>query len=437
MSGSGQDSGFMKAMSDPSLQRYLVNMGTGMAGGRTLADSLAGGLQMAGQGLLKDMDTEQRKKMVKDVLSDTDLSSLDPMAIQQKGLELIGSGDPSLAAIGQHLVTTAISKQPSAEWRTTAVDVGGKQVPAQQNIKTGEIKPFSADLMYGPKVTWNSDLRQYEDVYGNPVSKPNTPVSQLQDSSISSKPATTPTANVSTAQPIFNVTPAPAGATPKEAYDWRKSQIEQQQKVEQEIAKEQRGLEQGKTQIINEAAAKNEVAAREFFTPEAVQSRQSMFEANKEDIDALEAAIKARHEKYGKLADINQLAPVLSAIGDTTYSDVRMLANRILASTIQNLKSSGSMTAGMMNSEKELQVLKDSIADPDMPYDTLMKQVGGLRSKVNRAEKAMKAREETMRGYLTNKPNAPSEPTDTPNIVKGGDGKYYMKLPNGNYRLVQ
>lgn len=409
MSGSGQaeQSGFMKAMSDPSVQRYLVNMGTGMAGGKTLADSLAGGLQMAGQGLIQDMDKEQRKKLVKDVLGSTDLSSLDPMVIQQKGLELIGSGDPTLAAIGQHLVTTAVSKTPSAEWKPSEQVIGGKNVAGQVNARTGEFKPFSADIQYGPKLTYVPELQGFYDPYGiqgQPGGAPpsqQVPISGLTDASIS-QPTSQPNRNI----PVVGG----VGMTPKARQDLAIWGAQQQVQQGQEIAKEQRqpDIERQKLEVANKA--KQLAEAETYLSPDNLAAQEASQRASNQIVSELKSQIGEAHKST--LPDIPAINKFRGeTLGDPTMTNLAANVKNLVATKIGQMKAAGVVSAGQLNSDKDIDLQFGAIFDVNAPKETQMQQLKKLEESAMAADKQIELKRKKYENVLLGK--SPAEPVSS------------------------
>lgn len=397
MSGSGEDiktglvapeqpSGFEQFMTNPAFQKYITNMGIGMQGGRNLSESLSGGFARAGQGYLQDLEEQKRKKIVKDILGDGSLEKLTGSDAYQKGLELIASGDASLQAIGQHLVTTAMSKAPSSEWTTSTQTINGRQIPVQINTKTGEIKPYSADIINGPKATYVPELQQFVDPYGNPVqpsgqqapTAPSAPISGFTDTGI---------ANLTPRQKSENAM--------KIAEEERaaKRKIEEEQRAQGAIPEKIKGEAQGK--LFNEA---------ETYMAEDNQKLQAAAsEKSKSLLNDLGTQIKAAHDiplVPKSLENIPYVQEQARKLGWSPATDLAATVKNLVVTKLGQMRSAGVVTAGQLNTDKDTELMVGSIFDVNAPLETQMKQLERLTEDVKTADEAIKLKQQRYKSVL-------------------------------------
>lgn len=396
MSGSGEDiktglvapeqpSGFEQFITNPAFQKYITNMGIGMQGAKNLSDSLSGGFARAGQGYLQDLEEQKRKKIVKDILGDGDLAKLTGSDAYQKGLELIASGDPSMQAIGQHLVTSAMSKLPSSEWTTSTQTINGRDIPVQVNVKTGEIKPYSADIINGPKATYVPELQQFVDPYGNPVqpsgqapTAPSAPISRLTDTSISN-------------------------LTPRQQSENAMKIAEEDRAAKRKIEEEQRAQAAIPEKIKSEAQGKLFNEAQTYMAPDNLMSQADAREKSKALLTDLDAQIKSAHDiplVPKILENVPYVQEQARKLGWSPATDLAATTRNLVATKIGEMKAAGVVSAGQLNSDKDIDLQFGAIFDVNAPMETQMKQLERLKQDVKTADESIKLKQQRYKSVL-------------------------------------
>jgi hypothetical protein len=403
--------------SSADIQKYLLNLGIGMQGGRNLQESLSGGLSRAGQGMLQDIEKQQHKKTVADILGNKDLAKLSPDDMYKTGIDLISSGEADLQGIGQHLVTTAMSKQPSKQFISTTQNIGGKEIPGQYEVSTGQFTPYSSDLVNGPKVTYVPELQSFVDQYGNKVTLPGQQSQGIQTGTTEQQSNIPNLGDTS----ISRMTP-----------------------------KQQSELEQGVAKIKTESQAKDYVAAQDYFTPENIAERQGQADASKNLLSDLKTQIGEAHKGFIG-SNIPAIQKARTELGAESTSNLYATARNLVATKIGQMKSAGVVSAGQLNSDKDIDLQTGAIFDVNAPESVQLKQLERLQQDALLVDKKISEKDKHYGQVLsgTYKPEAkqssnqnfyntkPTDETPKPEIVIGGDGKKYIKLPNGNYRLAQ
>jgi hypothetical protein len=439
---SGSDTSMQDILANKDLQRYLVDFGTGMAGQRTFADSMGAGLQNAGVGLSqrlsKESETEKRKKMINDVLG-TDLSSLTGAELTKKGLELLGTGDPSLVPIGQKLVDSSMKQKP--EWSQTTVDIGGRQVPAQINNTTREIKPFSADITNGPKLTYVPDLQTFVDDYGN-FNTPRGGAPQM--------PAGGAQAQQS---PIAGLTnqAISGGLTPKAQADLAIWNAKNSQEAAQKVAEEQRAntrlLEQESRKPQNamelakaENQAKSYQSALDWLSPDNLAAQKQTNTEMKQNLKDIGGQLEAAHAGPTVLDTpmINKFKR--ETLGDVPSSNVAANVKNLVATKIGQMKQAGVISAGQLNSDKDIDLQFGAIFDVNAPLETQQKQLAKLNSSLTEADKQIalktKKAQELVAGKTPAETVQSTQPTTQPTNTKYEEGKVYTTPAGRSFRIV-
>lgn len=389
--------------SNEEIQKYLLNMGIGLSSGKTLQEGLSAGLSRAGEGMLAEMNKKEHKKIVKDVLGDKDLSSLSPAELNKISLDLIGSGDPAAEALGQHILTSSLSKTPTKQFVSSTQSIGGKDVPGQIDVSTGQFTPYSSDIVNGPAVSYIPELGIWADKYGRPTTPsvgqmPNVAVPQGQAPIGQTVPSPVPNL---TDQSINAIT-APAGKLPTPSMP---SQIEmpsgltygkQQEFLQQQATKQQDFLnkqaeaqaELGRTASKEKEQVTGKAQGEDVVTNQKLIDQYNYLQQNREHASALFNAAPqgpVSGTLSGPLSKLGNAAAELGIktdLGTTSKEQQTALAG--IKSMQSDLVASLPKPSGNF-SDSDLKAAKEqigSLADPGLSakermdrYDELMKTI--------------------------------------------------------------
>lgn len=453
MSGSGQDNqapmSYNQAISQPQpsafensdLQKYLLNLGTGLASGRTLQEGLSAGLGRAGEGMLQDLEKNKHKKIVQDVLGNADLSKLSSNDMYQKGLELIASGEPGLEGIGQHLVTTAMSKEPTNQWIDTVKMIDGVPVYGQQNVKTGEfkatpaenIKPVISETLgkvfrggqLDPELTQQLFGTQPASTSGQSVQPISNPIDISVGSSIAkqaiNKMLSTPPAGgqspIIKSQPTQGQAPitgltdtrigkinVPPGLNYKQTQEYIASEAgKQAQFGREEQAKGnqvQRELGQNVEKLKTEKQAKDIIAAEDYFAPENVAQRQAAQEKTVSLTAQLKDKVNQAHAGVPEALDFPKVNKLREEYGNEEMSNMAALAQNLISNNIIQLKASGQVDTGQLNTNQDVENFTKSYFSPYATKSTQLEQINRIENMIADGQKKLDAEEQHKRQLL-------------------------------------
>lgn len=456
---------------NPAIQKYFANLASGIAAGNAQQPgnpnaALGQGFSQAAGGQLDELTRQQairdqldmearraaqQKMLMQQVLGGSqdlgDSSSLlapgipaqagqspeqQPQVSQQeqlmkKGLALILSGNPNLMAVGQNIMSVGSSLTPKERWEPYKTTVAGREIEAQRNTLTGEIKYPAAELITGGKKTYIPELRGWYDSAGNPVS--------------AGTPGATQTPLMGTEQPQTSMTPiAPTGPTaqvptlPRPKYDMNLTPAENARAIE-EWNKGNQGLqtEAAKTQFQTQTKKIDE--AKAYLDVDNLQAMQSA----KDKSDSLISDLKTQIQDARKIvgSDIPIVQAGMRQLGYDPTAQLEATARNLVATKIGEMKSAGVVSAGQLNSDKDIDLQFGAIFNPDAPLAVQEKQLARLEQDAKAADKLIEAKKQKYKSYLGETYSPPEEPPKTPpNVIKGNDGRNYIKLPNGNYKLA-
>jgi len=447
---------FSQIFSNPSIQKYLFDLSAGMSKGMAeqptnLNVAIGAGLARAGAGRsealgneieaqrqmdLQEQERLKQKAIMQQLLGDRSaltsnkqnqpngIDFTDPQSMMSAGLALASSGSPELMRLGDRMIQMggSIQKTTPDVWITTTQNIGGKEIPVQINGKTGEVKPYSSDIINGPKVTWNSDLRQYEDAYGNAVRKPFPGSNQISSTETTSIEQPSVSTGTSSSGQAVDVRPKIANffnnpnLTPGENAKLAIGSIEAQ-----------RGLEVKSAEKQMETQQKNIEEAKNFFSPDNQQTIKSGNEQTKALLDDLEKQIPAAHNYIG-----SNLKPVQEKLAEWGIGEVSQLdatAKNLVATKLAQMKAAGVMSAGQLNSDRDISLQYDAIFNPLSNKETQLKQLDRLKKDIAEADKLIAAKEKKFAGYLGQE--APK--IISPSVTRKVNGKTFVQGSDGNW----
>lgn len=472
MSGSGQDTpvsytqatsapesgGISEFLQNKNFQKYLTDLGAGMAGQPNFNVAMGAGLKNAGAGLseslgreaeterlkkLKEEERQRQVELIKNIIgNDGQLSPdlfNDPRTAMTAGMKLISSGDPTLMEQGKNIMAIGSSLQKSEpdQWVTTSQNIGGKDIPVQINAKTGEVKPYSPDIINGPQVSYVPELRTFVDKYGNPVTPgqgqpqgQQAPISQFTNQSIGTTtapagtlPTTTPTAPVPTLPAYVDNPLLNPGENAKAREAYQAAQL---------------GLQTESAKKKMETQQKQIDEATNYFSPDNQQVIASQREQTKGLVTDLENQIGPAHAIWG--SNLKPAQTAMKNLGFEGVSNLEATSKALIESKIREMKAAGVMVAGQLNSDKDVDTLAASIFDPTANEATQKKQLSRLKESLSEADRLIAAKEQKFKGYLgqsseSNK-ETPKEIVDSTNPKDYTEGSVHLNSKTGKKSKV-
>lgn len=356
------------AAQTPDMTRAF-GLGT-QAASQGLVNNLNQSIEAQANQNLAQQENQLRRNQMQTIMNDNITS------LGQKALAMIASGDPTIAKIGGTLLSSAQRARPKPlEWREVTRNIGGVDRPVLQNIYTGEIRPYAAEMYRDqkpPKVNWIESLGGWYDEFGNPAP------AQAQTAAAPTTAGTAQTATAPAGSILAGATPSTqleqvqaqaqlSGLTPSEQRKVQMSQFESQQKVLQSRAEAE-----------TKAQVESETKAREFISPDNILNLTNKFDTNKQLISQIGQDIKEFNNTF--LPDFPTVKRARTEFfGSSSGSRLQQNVNKLFLGTLEQMSQSGVNPTKLADASKEGERILATVLDVNAPEDAQINAFNQLK----------------------------------------------------------